>query len=143
MQLGTYKCRYAEAGTFEVRVTVKNGTGGTIYTVVKRVTVRSAAEHIASVRAVYTNLTDRLKAGDKSGALNMFFSHAQVKYGEIFTALGANLAIAARQLGAIAVVNAGDENAEVVVVRTVAGQQQSFLVCLLRGEDGIWRIESM
>ena len=142
-QVGTYRCPYTEPGNYTVRVTVKNVLGGVIYAVTKRVMVKSAVEHIANVRAVYANLTDRLKAGNRTAALGLFFSHAQTKYGEIFTALGANLALAAAQLGETAVITASEENAEIVVVRTVAGQQRTFLVYLLRGEDGVWRIESM
>ncbi|MBC7624802.1 MAG: hypothetical protein H7232_15620, partial [Aeromicrobium sp.] len=142
-QLGTLTCTYAVPGIYEVRVTVKDALGGVIYSTTKRVTVKSAVEQIAMVRAVYANLTDRLKAGNKTAALSLFFSHAQTKYGEVFTALGANLALAAAQLGETVVITASEENAEIVVVRTVAGQQTTFLVYLLRGEDGIWRIESM
>jgi hypothetical protein len=126
-----------------VKVTVKDSVNVAIYSDTKRVTVRAATDNIAVARAVYKNLIDRLKAGNKTAALGLFFSHAQVKYDEIFTALGTNLAAAAAQLGETAVITAGEEHAEIVVVRTVAGQPRSFLIYLLRGEDGIWRIESM
>ena len=142
-QLGTYQCTYANPGTYEVKVTVKNPGGGTIYSGMNRVTVKSAAEHIASVRAVYTSLTDRLKAGDKTAALNLFFGTAREKYDDIFTKLGTDLALFAGQLGNIASVTALNDAAEVTISRDVAGVKQVFLIYLMLGEDGVWRIESM
>ena len=141
--LGSFNCSYTAPGVHSVRVTVRDAGGGVVYEVVKVVTIKSPYEQIANVKAVYTGLIDRLKAGDKAAALKMFFGHAQSKYDAIFTALGANLALAASQLGDIKGVTVDDEIAEIVVTRMVAGQQRTFLIQLSRGEDGIWRIESM
>jgi hypothetical protein len=36
-----------------------------------------------------------------------------------------------------------DQTAETVISRDVAGGKQAFMIYMLLGEDGIWRIESM
>ena len=142
-QLKTYQCRYADPGTFEVRVGVRNALGVTIYSVVRRVTVKSAAEHIATVKAIYQSLLDRLKVGDKTTALNLFVGHAKELHDAIFTSLGTNLAMFAAQGGALAAVTATGTSAELTIVRVVGADKQVFFIYLLLGEDGIWRIESM
>ena len=143
IQLGNYSCRYADPGTFEVRVTVKNGAGVTIYAVTKRLTVRSAAEHIATVKAVYHGLIDRLKAGDKTTALNLFPNSARERYDDIFTKLGTDLAMFAGQIGNVASTTALESFAEVVISREVGGITRVFSVYMTLGADGIWRIDSM
>ncbi len=141
--MGTYQCSYTEPGIVTVRVVVKNSAGGTIYSVTKQVHIQAAAAHIAVVKAVYNNMIDRLKAGDKAGALNMFFGHSRAMYDAIFTSLGTNLALFAAQGGALAAVTATGTGAELTVVRIVGAEKHTFFIYLLLGEDGIWRIESM
>ena len=141
--LGTYGCGYTEPGTYTVVVTANDAMGVVIYSKSNTVVVRSAQQHLAGVKAVYTDLIDRLKAGNKAGALKLLVSHAQVLYDQIFTALGSNLASAAAQLGDLEATTAGTKSAEYVVIRTVNGVDRAFFLYAIRAEDGIWRLESM
>ena len=140
---GKSTCTYNQPGTYRVEVIVKDTMDVVIYSKAHIVVVKSAMLHIALVKSVYLDLMERLAAGNKNSALKLFFSHAQVKYGEIFTALGTTLATAAGQFGALAVTTADEEHAEIGVVRTTDGIERSYLIYLLRGEDGVWRLESM
>ncbi len=140
---GKSTCTYNTPGTYKVEVIVKDTMDVVIYSKAHIVSVRNAALHIATVRAVQLDLVDRLKAADSTRALNLFFGHARENYADTFTKLGAELATFAAQLGSIGTVNAFSDGAEVILVRGAAGATTFFTVYLMRGEDGIWRIDTM
>ena len=75
--------------------------------------------------------------------VSSFVSFCCEKYDDIFTALGADLAVFAGQLGSIASTAALTDSAELIISRDVAGVTQVFTIYLMRGADGIWRIDSM
>jgi alpha-tubulin suppressor-like RCC1 family protein len=139
----TVNCLYPENGLYQISVTINNQVGGVIYAAVKQVKVENPLEKIRIVRGVYSDLIDRLKASNKTLALNLFFGHARDKYDAVFTAFGVDLAANANQLGGIARVTASLETAELILTRTDAGGTTVFSVTLFLGEDGIWRIEGM
>jgi hypothetical protein len=95
------------------------------------------------VKGVFTDMVNRLKAGTNSTAHNLLFGYARSTYDDIFTKLGADLPAIANQLGTVESINFSKSSAEVVMSRTVNGTKQIFMIYLMRGEDGIWRIESM
>lgn len=139
----TINCLYPETGLYQVSVTVLDMMGGLIYTTVKQVKVENPLEKIRIVRGVYSDLIDRLKASNKTLALNLFFGHAQQKYDDVFTALEGDLVAAANQLGVISRVTVSPETAELVISRTDMNGTNNFSVIMFFGEDGIWRIEGM
>jgi len=136
-------CAYDAAGLYTVRVTIKNAANAILYTTTRQVKVESALEKIRTARSVYVDLIDRLMANNKAGALNLFFGHAVAKYSVIFDALGTDLPALAGQLGTLVSVTSSDGAAEILVSRTVGAEERIFTIYLLRGEDGVWRIESM
>jgi alpha-tubulin suppressor-like RCC1 family protein len=139
----TINCLYPETGLYQVSVTLNDMAGGVIYTTVKQVKVENPLEKIRIVRGVYSDLIDRLKASNKALALNLFFGHAREQYDAVFTALGANLPLAAAQGGALSEITTSEDSAELTVMRSVGAEQHAFFIYLIKGEDGIWRIESM
>jgi hypothetical protein len=54
-----------------------------------------------------------------------------------------DLGAAVDQLGTITDVTFNDDIAEYSIVRNTAEGLQLFLIYMIRGADGIWRIESM
>ena len=114
-----------------------------IYSKAHIVVVKSALLHVSQVKVVYLDMIERLKAGNKASALNLFFGHARQLHDTIFTSMGANLASFAAQGGSLSGTTAMGNSAEVTVIRIVGADKQTFMVYLMRGEDGIWRIESM
>jgi hypothetical protein len=95
------------------------------------------------VKGAFTDMVNRLKAGTNSLALNLFFGHSKATYEDVFDKLGTDLPTIANQLGAVESITFSQSTAEVVLSRTVSGSKQIFMIHLMRGEDGIWRIESM
>jgi Glucodextranase, domain B len=142
-RLGEYACAYPEPGVYYPSIVIRDASGSVIYFGVRAVVVNSPYSVIALARGVYTNLIDQLAANNKAGALTNFFGHAQGKYDEIFTALGASLPNAAAQLGNIGVTTVSEGLAEITLIRDINGVKQAFAITLFRGTDGIWRIESM
>jgi alpha-tubulin suppressor-like RCC1 family protein len=137
------QCAYPKPGVYHPWAAIKDAAGNVIWSSSKFAVVRDPLDTIAIVRGVYTNLIDQLTANNKAGALTNFFGHAQTKYDEIFTALGSNVAAAAARLGAISTIVVNEDVAEITVIRTVGTTQRTFAVHLLRGDDGVWRIEDM
>jgi hypothetical protein len=140
---GALECRYTKPGVYHPWAAIKNSSGAVIWSSTKFVVVSGPLDSFQVVRNVYLQMVDYLKAGNKTDALRNFFGHAQAKYSEIFTALGADLAVFATQLGTIGAVTIAGDTAEIVLVRDVNNTRQSFTIYLMRGEDGVWRIESM
>jgi Glucodextranase, domain B len=141
--LNPVDCNYTQPGVYRPWVAIRNAADQVIWSDFKLVTVGDALGNIGLVRAIYVGMVDKLKAGNAAGALESFMGHAKDKYAAIFAALGTGLATTAGQLGTIESVTAGDTTAEVSIVRVVGTTKTSFLVYLFKGEDGVWRIESM
>lgn len=141
--LNPVDCTYSAAGVFRPWAAIKDATGKIIWSDAKYVTANSQRGNLDIVRAVYVNMVDALKVGNTTAASNAFFGHAKGKYGDIFAKLGADLPVFAAQLGDIASISASDIHAEITIVRTVDSTKSVFMVYLVLGEDGIWRIESM
>jgi hypothetical protein len=134
---------YSGAGTASPRITFKDAGGAVIYTTVKKIRIEDPVVKYNLVKGAYTDMVNRLKAGNNSQALNLFFGHAKPLYEDVFTKLGTDLPVIANQLGTVESINFSKSSAEVVMSRTVSGTKQIFMIYLMRGEDGIWRIESM
>ena len=134
---------YSSAGTVRPRVTFKDASGAVLYTTTKQVHVVDPADKYDLVKGAFSDMVNRLKAGTNSTALNLFFGHAKATYEDIFNKLGTDLPTIANQLGTVESVTFSLSIAESILSRVVDGSKQIFSVHLMRGEDGIWRIESM
>ena len=125
------------------RITFKDASGTVLYTTTKQVHIVDPADKYNLVKGAYTDMVNRLKAGTNSTALNRFFGHARATYEDIFNKLGTDLPSIANQLGTVESITFSNGTAEVIMSRMVNGTKQVFQIHLMRGEDGIWRIESM
>ncbi len=134
---------YSSAGTASPRITFKDAGGAVIYTTVKKIRIEDPVVKYNLVKGAYTDMVNRLKAGNNSQALNLFFGHAKPVYEDVFTKLGTDLPTMANQLGTVERIIFSSGMAQIVMSRSVSGTKQIFTIHLMRGEDGIWRIESM
>jgi hypothetical protein len=85
----------------------------------------------------------RLKAGNVPGALTAFTGSVYDKYNEIFTQLQPSLAEIVDQLGEVEELTFNGEVGELTIVQNTPDGPQTFLIYMLRSEDGIWRIDGM
>ena len=134
---------YSSAGTVRPRVTFKDASGAVLYTATKQVHIVDPADKYDLVKGVFSDVMNRLRAGSSSQALNLYFGHAKPVYEDIFTKLGTDLPAIANQFGAVESITFSRSAAQLTLSRMVDGGKQIFTIQLMRGADGIWRIESM
>jgi Bacterial Ig domain/Glucodextranase, domain B len=141
---GAWVCTFNTPGLYRPWVAIKDAAGTLIWTETKFVMVSDPLDGISIVRSVYSNMVEQLKAGNAAGALNQLSGDARSKYSTIFNAFGTDLATVVAQLGTIDTVTVSETSAEIVLIRDInATTKKSFTIHLVRGEDGVWRIESM
>ncbi|MBL0142899.1 MAG: hypothetical protein IPP91_12550 [Betaproteobacteria bacterium] len=134
---------YSSAGTVRPRVTFKDASGSVIYTTTKQVHIVDPIAKYNILKGVYTDIVGRLSAGNGTSASGLFVEDRQTDYQDFFTQIGSNLASVAGQLGQLRGGSITGNHAELVVVRTTADGPTAFIIHVIRGADGIWRVESM
>jgi hypothetical protein len=97
----------------------------------------------AGLRAMYRHAMTALRAGNIAGALKRFVGTSRQRYETIFYSLGSNLSDAVDALGDIENVTVGDDWAELLLIRDEDGTRTGYRINVIRGEDGVWRIEEM
>jgi hypothetical protein len=92
---------------------------------------------------VYKSMVNRLIANNPASALRCFTGDAQEQYASVFNALGNSLPTVAAQLGQLVDGVVGEAFTELTLARDTSIGRQAYVIHLIRGADGIWRIESM
>lgn len=133
---------YHAPGVYLANIVVTDGLGST-HTLSSTVVVNDIAETDTILQGVYSTLKDRLGRQAKDGALNTVNSDVYDKYRDIFSRLDGDLSTIVDQLGVIGSWSIGDEMAEYVIERDNGNLRLHYLMYLLRGEDGVWRISAM
>jgi hypothetical protein len=135
---------YSSAGTASPRITFKDASGSVIYTSTKQVHIVDPVDKYNLVKGVFTGMLGRLSAGNTSGASTALTSGANDKYAPAFDALGSALPTVAGQLGTIQRATFTNGVAEIMLTRSGAnGQSAAFFIYMIKGQDGIWRIDGM
>ncbi|MEP7244265.1 MAG: hypothetical protein ABI885_11310, partial [Gammaproteobacteria bacterium] len=124
-------------------VRVKDADGIVLYSATKVLYAVSSIAQSSFLTGIYTRMLDQLRSGELTGALTAFTEHAVPKYTAVFNALGADLVTAVDQLGTIRGCTMAPSIAEILLVRQDGAQLLGYEVQLLRGPDGIWRIDGM
>ena len=133
---------YAAAGLQQGMVHVVDA-GGTHFDIPFGVILEDAVGQEARRRSVYQQMLDRLGQNDIPGALNLFMGTSRAQYEPIFNQLAADMPMLVESFSAMHHVETGHDWAQLRMVREVAGQKQAYYITLVRGDDGIWRIEGM
>ena len=134
---------YATPGTYRAKFTVTDDTGQATPQEVP-IIVRDFQQMDTMLRGIYSGMLTKLKTGNIEGALAAVNGSAYEKYKAVFTALQPSLPTMVDQLGTIQSGTLGNEIAEYVLTRPQPdGSNRAFLIYFLRGEDGVWRIDSM
>ena len=107
------------------------------------VVVEDAVKRDQELRAIWTQFTGALARGSKSEALAYLNGPAQAKYGPVFDVLGPYLNEIVASYSPPLRSLIATELAEYAIVRQVGGEKRLYFMYFVRGEDGVWRIESM
>jgi len=140
--LSVTACTYPSPGSYQALVNVIGGSGQIIYSTTQSIYVVAPADQELMVRAVYVGMLGRLTAGDITGALNAMTAGVYAKYSAVFTSLS-NLPSVVSQLGTVQQATVANDVVEYLIVQNTPTGPSSFFVYLIRGEDGIWRIDGM
>ena len=130
-------------GAWTAAVRVKDTSGNVIHTSKFTVIAHTPTAFEGVLRGVYTGMLDRLRAGNVSSALTAVTDNVYEKYSSVFQALQSDLRTIVDQLGTLEDVTFGMDIAEYSIVRDTPNGPQRFMIYLIRGDDGIWRIEGM
>lgn len=133
---------YTTPGLHRGRIRVVDFTGAT-YEMTFGVMVQEAIGVQAGLRAMYRHAMTALRTGNVASALNRFAGTSRQRYETIFNSLGSNLAGAVDNLGDIKSVTVGSDWAELLLIRDQNGTPTGYRINVIRGEDGVWRIEEM
>jgi hypothetical protein len=134
---------YSVPGTYTISVKVYDAANVVIYSAYRRIRAYGADETGNKMITLYNDLISRLGNTDPAGALRLFTGNAAARYSPVFTALGSTLPSVARQLGN-PIGGAGTATwGELSILRNTTSGNQVFMLYMMRGEDGIWRIDSM
>jgi hypothetical protein len=126
-----------------MRITAYDATDTAIYTATRRVRAIDPSEVGYKLASVYTTLVNQLAANNVTGALTAFVDGTRDGYSSVFAALGTSLPTVAGQLGTVTNIVVMEDVGELTVARGVGSNAQVFMMYLIRGSDGIWRIETM
>jgi hypothetical protein len=130
-------------GVYRIRVTVYDAANKVIYQARRQLRVYDRAELAGNVVSVYWTMLDRLGANDPTAALRLFTADAQDRYADVFATLGNSVVSVAPQLRRIVDGVVGDDIAELTHLRDTPNGPALFMIYLVRGRDGLWRIETM
>ena len=134
---------YGAPGLYTIRIVVYDANDHPIYSATRRVRAIDPSEIGYKVASVYTRLVNDLAANNVNGALSAFVGGARERYASVFADLGTALSTIASQLGTLSNISLNEDIAELTVARPVGSDTQLFMIYLIRGNDGIWRIETM
>lgn len=138
----TFTATYPQ-GTWTATITALDDQNRVIYSTTRMIVVLMPELLEGRLRAVYSGMLARLRAGNIPGAMTAFTGSAYSKYEAIFTQLKAGLPGLIDQVGEIEEISFGIDLAEFSIVRNTPDGPQRFMIYLIRAEDGIWRIDSM
>src|SRR5579862_502316 len=130
-------------GTFLATVKAYDDNNGLIYSTTKAIVVRMPELLQPNLLAIYDGMMTRLRAGNIAAAMTAFTGSAYDKYNEIFTLLGPSLATIVDQVGQVQEITFNMDMAEITIVRNTPDGPVSFMMYMIRSEDGIWRIDGM
>jgi hypothetical protein len=130
-------------GVYVFKVTVYDAADKVIYQVRRQLRVYDRGELASAVLGTYYTMVERLAVSDPMGALRLFTGDSQARYADIFATLGTDLPAAAADLRRLVDGVIGEEIAELTISRDTPQGPNLFMVYLIRGRDGVWRIESL
>ena len=134
---------FPSPGVYRMRVTVYDASNKVVYQARRQVRVYDRAELAGNVVGVYWSMLDRLGANDAAAALHLFTADAQDRYADVFATLGSGIVAVAPQLRRIVDGVVGEDIAELTHLRDTPNGPALFMIYLVRGRDGLWRIETM
>lgn len=130
------------AGVYTARFDATNSTGESMS---KRfvIVVQDPAQMDQRFAAMWNGMNDALIAGDKAAAMVYLSAPAQEKYGPVFDVLMPEYAAIVASFSPMYRGVLSGDMGEYVIKRNIDGVSEVFFVYFVRGNDGIWRLDSL
>ncbi|HEX7114102.1 MAG TPA: PKD domain-containing protein [Steroidobacter sp.] len=123
-----------------VNITATDGESAVVEVPIVAQTLEQADQQI---QRTWQGMASALAAGDRAAALTYFTPTAAERYAPTFEQLGEALPAIAAGFSQIVPIRFDGPTAEYSIVRSIDGIDEAFLICFLRGQDGLWRISSL
>jgi hypothetical protein len=136
---------YNQPGIYSPRVIVTDNDDIEYTSRSVGVLVRSVADMKALLEGVLNGMLDWLQAGDSARALNRVTADNAEDFRPLFDAMiqaGDHLTLA-NEFGSIRSTVLSENIAEFLLMRTTPDGTEGFQLYLVRGADGIWRLDAM
>jgi Glucodextranase, domain B len=133
---------YTMPGLYVALLTVTD-TAGVVRKSNIGIEVSTAAARDSLFHSVWDTMNSALVRGDINGALTMLNSRAQEQYASVFNALVSEMPVIVASYSDPQFVSSDADNFEYAINRMIDGEDQIFLVYLVRDGDGVWRMDGM
>jgi hypothetical protein len=133
---------YTESGIYQASLVVTDDYGDQ-YKLDQTIAAVDRAEVSANLRSVYEGMLAALSDGDIPAALNHVTGSTRQRYERLFSALQPDMGNIVAGLGVVEGDYVNGDMAELLLVSEEGGERIAYFVEMLRGEDGVWRIEGM
>ena len=133
---------YSAAGVYRVKARLVDSLGNIVAFEenIVEITTQAVLDNIS--RGLWGKINDALGAGDKATAMTRLAPVAQGKYGPVFDALMPQMAAIIAGYSALTNIQIDLGMSEYVLNQTSDGANNAFFVYFVRGDDGVWRLES-
>lgn len=139
----TQAITFPSPGVYTLGFKVFDTANVLVFTTTRKVRAVGREELGYKVVRVYATLVDRLTTNDPTGAVRVFVGDSQQRYADVLAALAGTLPSVAAQLGDVVSGVVWEDLAELMIARGSGPSRKLFTVHLIRGADGIWRVEDM
>ncbi|MEJ7668266.1 MAG: Ig-like domain-containing protein [Casimicrobiaceae bacterium] len=133
---------YRVPGVYQPTPTLVDSTGNE-YTQTVALLIPDQVAQEQTLKKAWNDFANSIAAGDKNAAMAYLSDAAKTKYGAVFDVLRPHLAGIVAGWSAPQTNKLAEKFAEFAINRTIDGVSRLFLIYLLQGYDGVWRIDSM
>jgi len=132
---------YTAAGIYEPEITITHTMG--VSTQKLYIVAQDGQQQDDIFQAVWNGMWTALLAGDKATAMQYLTPEGSRAYGGMFDSLMPNMAEIYGEMSVIGRAELSYETTSYAVIRLEGGVIKAYMINFDRGNDGIWRIDSM
>lgn len=137
----TLQHNYTTAGVYPVTVWVT--ANNLVYTLSLNIVVQDPQQQTDQLKILWGNMRTALINGNKANAMQTLSVQARNTYGGVFDALMPNMATVFGELSEIEPVSNNIDIASHGIIRVENGVNKMYFINFIKGNDGVWRIDSM
>lgn len=135
---------YSTVINWPVVFRVIDANSNVLYTTTQVIIMSTETQQDADIKPVITNLFSRISQGNTTAAINNFAGQAGIKYQSILSVLSPYAENIASELTNAEKMSTGSgDSATYTILRAENGVNKIYIVNMIKGDDGVWRIESM